>query len=84
LRVRVSVKGQVVIPKEIREALGITAGTVLDVRLEGKRIIMEPVSGPPPEVFVEAGPEVTEPILREAKGTGDKVRRLLEDLGVRE
>ncbi len=79
-----SVKGQVVIPKEVRDALGITPGTVLDVRLEGKKIIMEPVSSPPPQIFVEAGPEITEPILREAKVTGDKAKRLLEDLGVRE
>jgi len=82
LRTTVSSKGQVVIPKPVREALGLTPGTVLRVRVEGKRIVLEPVEEPPEEIFVEAGPEVTSPILRRVKGLSDKARRLLEDLGV--
>ena len=34
---------QVTIPKEVREALGIKAGDKLVVRIEGGKIIMEPV-----------------------------------------
>jgi len=82
LKTVVSSKGQVVIPKRVREELGLTPGTVLRVRVEGKKVILEPVEGPPKEVFVRAGSSVTERILREAKSSGDKAQRLLEDLGV--
>jgi len=82
LRTVVSSKGQVVIPKRVREELGLTPGAVLRVWVEGKRVIMEPVEEPPKEVFVRAGSRVTERILREAKSSGDKAQRLLRDLGV--
>ena len=38
--VKLSSKGQVVVPKDIREALGLAAGTVLKVSYEGKHIIL--------------------------------------------
>ncbi len=79
----VSKKGQVVIPKPIRDRLGLTPGTVLRVRIEGKKVILEPLERPPKEVFVEAGPKVTKGILIEAKVLSDKARRLLRDLGVK-
>lgn len=79
----VSSKGQVVIPKEVRERLGLLPGTRLRVRVEGKRIVLEPLEEPPEEIFVEAGPRVDEEALREAKALSDKAARLLEDLGVR-
>jgi len=78
----VSSKGQVIIPKHVRDALGLTPGTVLRVRVEGRRVILEPLTEPPKEIFVKAGPAVTSPILREAKASSDKVRKLLEALGV--
>ena len=62
-----SSKGQVVIPKPVREALGLTPDTVLRVRVEGKRIVPEPVEEPPEEIFVEAGLKVTSLILRRVK-----------------
>jgi AbrB family looped-hinge helix DNA binding protein len=40
----VSTKGQLVIPAEVRESLGIGPGTRIAVSLEGSRIILEPVS----------------------------------------
>lgn len=79
----VSKKGQVVIPKEARDKLSLTPGTVLRVQVEGKRVILEPLKEPPEELFVKAGPLITEPLLREAKITSDKARRLLRDLGVK-
>jgi len=82
LKTVVSGKGQVVIPKEIRDRMGLTKGTVLRVWVEGKRVILEPLSEPPAEVFVKAGSEVTAPILGEAKAGGDKAARLLRELGV--
>jgi len=38
-------KFQVTIPKEVREALGIKVGDRLLVRLEGGRIVLEPIKG---------------------------------------
>jgi AbrB family looped-hinge helix DNA binding protein len=64
-RVRLSSKGQVVIPSEVREALGLRKGSELIVRLEGGRIILEPVvAEPPPELFVSLGGGELEKILR--------------------
>jgi len=40
----VSIKGQMVIPAAIREALGIEPGTRVAVRLDGMRVILEPES----------------------------------------
>ncbi len=78
----VSSKGQVVIPKPIRDMLGLTPGTVLRVWVEGKKIILEPVSEVPKEIFVKADSRLVEKILSEAKSLSDKARKLLEDLGV--
>jgi AbrB family looped-hinge helix DNA binding protein len=39
----VSTKGQLVIPTEIRESLGIVPGTKMVVKVEGSRIILQPV-----------------------------------------
>jgi AbrB family looped-hinge helix DNA binding protein len=39
-----SSKGQLVIPREIRESLAIGAGTKLAVRIEGGRIILQPLT----------------------------------------
>lgn len=78
----VSKKGQVVIPKQARDKLSLTPGTILRVQVEGKKVILEPLQEPLKEFFIQAGPETTEPILREAKTTSDKARKLLKDLGV--
>ncbi|MEM2842212.1 MAG: AbrB/MazE/SpoVT family DNA-binding domain-containing protein [Thermoproteota archaeon] len=78
----VSKKGQVVIPKQARDKLGLTPGTVLKVQVEGKKIILEPLQELAEKAFVRAGPKVTEPLLHEAKRTSDKTQRLLRDLGV--
>ena len=41
--VRLSSKGQLVIPKSIREALRLKAGTRFDVRLQEGKIVLEPI-----------------------------------------
>ena len=80
-KTKVSSKGQIVIPKEIRERLGIKPGTILNVKVEGSRIILEPTSEPP-EIFVELG-ERSEEILQELrKESEERIKRLLRDLGV--
>jgi len=82
LKTMVSKKGQVVIPKQARDELSLTPGTVLRVQVEGKRVILEPLQNLLKEAFVQAGPKITEPLLHEAKATSDKAQRLLRDLGV--
>lgn len=46
--VRLSSKGQLVIPHSIRQALGLDPGTQFEVQLEGRRIVLEPVGVTPP------------------------------------
>lgn len=40
--IRLSTKGQIVIPKEMREQLGLRPGAELSITLEGNRIVLEP------------------------------------------
>jgi AbrB family looped-hinge helix DNA binding protein len=46
--VRLSSKGQLVIPRSIRQALGLHPGTQFEIQLEGRRIVLEPVEVVPP------------------------------------
>ena len=57
-------------------------GDVFLVKIENKKIILEPLAQPPEEIFVEAGSELTDNILREAKVSSDKAEKLLRDLSV--
>lgn len=49
---RVSTKGQVVIPSQLREALGLRSGTRIALRLEGNAILMQPIT----EEFIDSIP----------------------------
>lgn len=82
--VKVSTKGQIVIPKNIREKMGLKPGDKVKIEvLEDKRAIIQPATNPPKEVFVKAGGKLTKRILQESKGLDeDKIRRLLKELGV--
>jgi AbrB family looped-hinge helix DNA binding protein len=42
--VRVGRRGQIVLPKAVREALGVNEGDQLWVEVEGNRVILRPVS----------------------------------------
>ncbi len=42
--VKVTRRYQVTLPKEVREALGIRGGDLLRVRVEGNRIVLEPLA----------------------------------------
>ena len=41
--VTVSTKGQIVIPKEVRERFGLRPGTKIDVKLKGNEITLKPM-----------------------------------------
>jgi len=53
LRVRVGPKGQIVIPKAIRDSLGINPNDVVLVDLEGGKATLEAVRQDPVEVLTE-------------------------------
>jgi len=42
MRTRLSTKGQVVLPQQVRENLGLRPGDPLDARIDGQRIILTP------------------------------------------
>jgi len=83
--VRISTKGQVVIPKGIREKLGLKPGDRVKIEaIEGRRAIIQPAVGPPEEIFVKAGDRLVDESLREANRQDEiKIRRLLKSLGVK-
>ena len=43
MRTVLSERGQVVIPKDIRDALGLRKGTILEVTTENKKVILKPL-----------------------------------------
>ena len=42
MRVRLSTKGQLIIPRAIRRALGLQPGTQLDLEVTRRKIVLEP------------------------------------------
>jgi AbrB family looped-hinge helix DNA binding protein len=42
METRISTKGQVVLPSQIRRRLGLRAGDPLDAKVEGERIVLTP------------------------------------------
>lgn len=51
MRAKLSSKGQLVIPKSVRDALGLRRGTRFHIRLEGGKIILEPLAQSPTDVL---------------------------------
>jgi AbrB family looped-hinge helix DNA binding protein len=48
---RLSSKGQVVIPRQVREALGLKRGVRFDIHLDDGKIVLEPVIASPVEAL---------------------------------
>lgn len=81
--VKLSSKGQVVIPKSIREQLGLRNGDKLKIFLQAQKITMVPASAPPRELLVRSKPDAVRELSKEAKAIDeDKVKELLSALGV--
>ena len=83
--VTVSSKGQVVIPKEIREMFGLTTGKKLKVFQENKKIIL--ITEPEvksSELFVSASRYFADEAIKESREIDEvKIKRLLNDLGIK-
>jgi len=83
--VTVSSKGQVVIPKKIREMLGLTTGKKLKVFQENKKIIL--ITEPEvksSELFVSVSRHFADKAMKESREIDDvKIKRLLHDLGIK-
>lgn len=63
-------KGQVVIPKEIRRALGIKPGTKLHVRVKDRKIVLFPLPDDPIRALrgvVKGGPSLTKTLLEDRR-----------------
>jgi AbrB family looped-hinge helix DNA binding protein len=83
--VKLSSKGQVVIPKHIRERLGLKNGDRLKILIEAKRITLVPVTELPEELFVRGSAEAVKEALNEAKRINEKkLVKLLAALGVKD
>lgn len=83
-------KGRIVLPKEIRERLGIDPGTEVTVRSEGGRAVMEPEDDPEQVIermerlidtaAADRDPEITDPDAHPiARNHAEAVRRGAED-----
>lgn len=81
-RIRLSGKGQIVIPAEVRSQLGLKKSSTLTLRIKGRKIVIEPLEELPQDVFIEAEEDIVDRALAEAKESSDKVKQLLRDLGV--
>lgn len=81
---KLSSKGQIVIPKEIRDQLGLKAGDKVKLEiLDGRRAVIQPATTPPKDVFFRAGERILSKVLEETdKADEAKIGKLLKSLGV--
>lgn len=83
--VTISSKGQVIIPKKIREILGLSMGNKLKIFQENKKIIL--VAEPevkPSELFVNASPHAIDKAMKASRKIDEaKIKGLLHDLGIK-
>ena len=83
--VTISSRGQIVIPKKIRELLGLSMGNKLKVFQENKKIVLiaEP-EAKPTELFVRASPNAVERAIKESHEIDEaKFKKLFHDLGIK-
>lgn len=83
--VTISSKGQIVIPKKLRETLGLTIGKKLKLFQENKKIILVTETEiKPSELFVSASPHAVDKAMKKSRKIDEeKIRRLLNDLGIK-
>ncbi len=83
--VTVSSKGQIVIPKSIRESFGLTEGNKLKIFRENRKIIL--IAEPeikPSELFVGSSPQAVDEALKVSRMIDEtKIQKLLNDIGIK-
>ena len=68
--VKISSKGQVVIPVEIREKLGIKPGKMVNLSLDGEKVVITPLPEDPIKALrgaLKGKPSLTKALLKERK-----------------
>ena len=83
--VLLSSKGQVVLPKEIRDKLALKKGDVLKIKVdeESKTILLQKSIDPPKEIFANAGTKFSSSLLKESDLIDErKAKSLLKAIGV--
>ena len=79
-KVKLRRKGIIILPKALRESAGLEEGDILEVKVEGDRIILRPLR----PSLVDVDPTLVDEVLREeAELEERKARRIIEDLGNR-
>lgn len=63
MRTKLSTKGQVVLPNELRTRLGLQAGDSLEVEIEGNCIILRPPAAPKGKARIIKDPSSGLPVL---------------------
>lgn len=71
---KVDSKGRIVLPKEVRERLGITPGTEVDVHEEDGKAVVEPEAGP------DAVLERMEQLVEETSSTRGEITPSTEEV----
>lgn len=83
MQTKVSTKGQVVLPSQLRERLGLRPGDELDVKLEGDAIILKPRRARRRKAKIIKDPISGFPVLSAGKNapklTSEQVQALLAD-----
>ena len=84
MEAKLSTKGEIVIPKEIRKHLGVKPGDKVKLEvMNEKKALIQPAANLPQNVFFTAGANIVSYMLEETHRADEaKVRALLKSLGV--
>lgn len=84
MEAKLSTKGQIVIPKEIRKHLGLKPGDKVKLEvMKEKKALIQPAANLPQDVFFRAGANIVGDALEETHRADEaKIRALLKSLGV--
>lgn len=83
METKISTKGQVVLPRPLREKLGLRPGDALDVRMEGDAIVLRPRRGRRRKAKIITDPRTGFAVLTAGPGapklTSKQVKEMLSD-----
>jgi AbrB family looped-hinge helix DNA binding protein len=80
--VKISSRGQIVIPEEIRKKLGLKKGSFMRIALEDDKIVLIPLSEVPMAV-VKGEAQLARQLMKESRSSDDsKLKALLKALNI--